>query len=110
MPSGDNGFYNGHADGSHYGEFIGRELVTFSRKLFRLSERREDTFIGGLSMGGYGAILNALRNPETFGCVIALSSGLVGSRLDDLSDRDDTGILESRVFHEACLGPRECCA
>ena len=107
MPSGDNGFYNDHADGSRYGEFIGQELVSFSRKLFCLSDRREDTFIGGLSMGGYGAIVNALRNPETFDSVIALSSGLVGSRLDDLSDRDDIGILESRAFHEACLGPRE---
>lgn len=105
MPSGDNGFYNDHSDGSRYGEFIGHELVSFSRKLFRLSEAREDTFIGGLSMGGYGAIVNALRNPDVFGSVVALSSGLMADRLGGLSEEPNTGILNSRAFHEACLGP-----
>ena len=51
MPSGYNAFYldypNSH---DYYGEFVGKELVELTRKMFPLSDKREDTFIGGLSM------------------------------------------------------------
>ena len=78
MPSGENMFYLDHPDeGNMYGEFIGRELVEFTRKTFPLSHKREDTYIGGLSMGGYGAIYNGLKFSETFGAVVGLSSALV---------------------------------
>ena len=106
MPSGDNGFYNDHADGARYGEFIGRELVELTRKLFRLSCAREDTFIGGLSMGGYGACVNALRNPGTFSHVVALSSGFT---LDSAQVMESIcgapGILRSRGYYESVMGP-----
>ena len=71
MPSGENRFYlDDEKSGELYGEFIGKELVEFTRKLFPLSDKREDTFIAGLSMGGYGAIRNGLKYAENFGCVI----------------------------------------
>lgn len=77
MPSGDNAFYlDQPGEGSRYGEFIGRELVEITRRMFPLSHRREDTFIGGLSMGGYGAIHNGLKYADTFGAVISLSGAL----------------------------------
>ena len=57
MPSGDNSMYLDHAV-DRYGEFIGKELVEFTRKTFPLSGKREDTYIGGLSMGGFGALRN----------------------------------------------------
>ena len=57
MPAGENSFYvdrpGFYAD---YGKFVGQELVEMTRRIFPLSERKEDTFIGGLSMGGYGAM------------------------------------------------------
>ena len=50
MPSGDNSFYvNGITPNNDYGEFIGKELVEITRKMFPLSDKREDTFIAGLS-------------------------------------------------------------
>ena len=68
MPSGENSAYMDHAvSGTKYGEYIGKELVDFTRKSFPLSDRREDTAVAGLSMGGYGALVTALRYPETFG-------------------------------------------
>lgn len=81
MPSGENRFYlDDEKSGELYGEFIGKELVEFTRKLFPLSDKREDTFIAGLSMGGYGAIRNGLKYAENFGCVIGLSAALVQIR------------------------------
>lgn len=78
MPSGDNKFYCDSAlTGDNYGQFIGEELVSFTRKMFPLSQKREDTFIGGLSMGGFGAIANGLRHPETFSRIIALSAAMM---------------------------------
>lgn len=78
MPSGDNHFYVDQPETNEmYGEFIGKELVEFTRELFPLSHKREDTFIAGLSMGGYGALRNGLKYHDTFGYIGALSSALV---------------------------------
>lgn len=78
MPAGENSFYLDDTDkGELYGEYVGKEIVEFTRKMFRLSEKREHTFIGGLSMGGYGAIRNGLKYADTFSRVIALSSALI---------------------------------
>lgn len=77
MPSGDNGFYvDRPASKNMYGEFIGQELVDITRRMFPLSGKREDTFIAGLSMGGFGAIRNGLKYHETFGAIIGLSSAV----------------------------------
>lgn len=107
MPSGDNKFYVDQEKGEdHYGEFIGKELVELTRKMFPLSRKREDTFIGGLSMGGYGALRNGLKYHDTFGCIAALSSALI---IDDIDKRtDDTPIfLDSRNFAESIFGNLE---
>ena len=77
MPSGDNSFYvNSQLVNNDYGSFIGEELVEITRKMFPLSNKREDTFIGGLSMGGYGALRNGIKYADTFGYVIGLSSAI----------------------------------
>ncbi|MCF0134847.1 MAG: acetylesterase [Lachnospiraceae bacterium] len=76
MPSGDNAMYLDNPV-DKYGEYIGRELVEFTRRSFPLSHKKEDTFIGGLSMGGFGALRNGLKYSGTFGAIVALSSALV---------------------------------
>ena len=45
--------------------------------MFPLSNKREDTFIAGFSMGGYGALRNGLKYSETFSKIGALSPALV---------------------------------
>ena len=77
MPSGDNSFYvNQLTPNNDYGEFIGKELVEMTRKMFPLSHKREDTFIAGNSMGGYGAIRNGLKYADTFSHIVGFSSAL----------------------------------
>lgn len=73
MPSGDNSFYV-DKQGADYGRFIGEELVEATRRFFHLSRKREDTFIGGFSMGGYGALRNGMKYADTFSHVVCLSS------------------------------------
>lgn len=77
MPSGENSFYVDQLlPNNNFGEYIGRELVEITRKMFPLSHRREDTFIAGLSMGGFGAVRNGLKYYDTFG-YIGVFSGAV---------------------------------
>lgn len=80
MPSGDNSFYLDILvkDGclGDYGEYVGNELVRITREMFPLSDQREDTFIGGLSMGGFGACRNGLKYSEVFSKVAVLSGAL----------------------------------
>ena len=104
MPSGENRFYlDDEKSVELYGEFIGKELVEFTRKLFPLSDKREDTFIAGLSMGGYGAIRNGLKYAENFGCVIGLSAALVH---DTWKDADNSAPIFTfrRNYYEAIFG------
>lgn len=104
MPSGDNAFYVDQPDAhNYYGEYIGRELVELTRKIFPLSHRREDTFIGGLSMGGYGALRNGLKYGDTFGCIVSLSGALLVDEM--VTRKDNSGIfMQTRAYAEACFG------
>lgn len=78
IPNGENSFYCDN-DSTQYphGQFIGRDIVEASRALFRLSHKKEDTFIAGLSMGGYGAIRCGLEFSDIFGWVGGFSPALI---------------------------------
>lgn len=87
MPAGDNAFYLDQTDrGDLYGQFVGQELVAATRAMFNLSHRREDTFIAGLSMGGYGAIRNGLLYYETFSRIAGLSSALITYQFENVDN------------------------
>lgn len=104
MPSGDNMFYVDQTDAHNlYGEFIGSELVEITRRMFPLSRRWEDTYIAGLSMGGYGAMRNGLKYHGTFGRVIGLSGANIIDRLDSYKD-DTPFFIESKKYMESVFG------
>lgn len=104
MPSADNAFYvDNPKSNALYGSFIHEELVEFTRKSFPLSRKREDTFIGGLSMGGYGSIVNALQAPETFGAVCALSSALVLDKAAGMKEYTDF-LMTNKGYYESVFG------
>ena len=86
-PSGENSFYIDDAKrDALYDTYICKELLAFVRKTFPLSKEREDTFIGGLSMGGYGAIRNGLKYNEVFGGILAFSSALITDGISHMPD------------------------
>lgn len=102
MPSGENGFYVDNPEFDlRYGQFI-RELVETTRKMFPLSDKREETFIAGLSMGGFGAMRNGFAWNDLFGKIGALSGAyilddIVGLKEGQRSDLADYGYYR-RVF------------
>lgn len=95
MPSGDNSFYfKSRTPWNDYETFIGEELVEITRRMFPLSEKREDTFIAGLSMGGFGALRNGIIYSGTFSHVIGLSSAL--HIFEDTSEEDNNGLFDNK--------------
>ena len=93
MPDGENGFYLDHPDYmNNFSRWVGRELVEATRAMFRLSDRWEDTWIGGFSMGGYGALRTGLKYADTFGGIIAFSSALLLESIQNGGAKD--GVMD----------------
>lgn len=76
MPTVHNGFYTNTEIGYRYFDFCTQELPELVNAMFHVSSAREDTFVAGLSMGGYGAWRLALAHPEQY-CYAASMSGVL---------------------------------
>jgi enterochelin esterase-like enzyme len=108
MPEGGNRFWVDNPEtGISAGRLLGEELITITRAMFNLSDRREDTLIGGLSMGGYGAIRNGLKYNETFSTILAFSSALITTAYarGEFEKAGEMGLPSSYYFH--VFGPKE---
>lgn len=97
LPSGENSFYENMDNlTGRYSDFVGKEIVDFTRRMFPLSEKKEDTYIGGLSMGGFGALRIGSLYHETFGKLFSLSGAFIIDNIagqkagykDDIADYD----------------------
>lgn len=73
MPDASNSFYADMAFGPEYFTFLTKELLEYCRRVLPLSERREDNFVAGLSMGGYGALKLGLACPQQYAAIGCLS-------------------------------------
>ena len=76
MPAVHLSFYNDMAYGGKYWQFISEEVPAVVRDMFSLSSARDDNFVAGLSMGGYGAFKLALTYPDRFAAAASLSGAL----------------------------------
>lgn len=105
MPNAFNSFYTDMANGIYncY-SYIIKELIPFCIENFNLSPNREDTYVAGLSMGGYGAFKLALSNPHMFSAAASFSGALDMARLageKDMSMVFDKPVAgsENDLFH-----------
>lgn len=76
MPNAGRSFYTDMKHGYKYFTFIAEELPEIARQFFPLSDKREDTFAAGLSMGGYGAFKLALSCPDKYAAAASLSGAV----------------------------------
>jgi putative tributyrin esterase len=95
MPEVRRSFYTDEAVGEKYWTFVSEELPQLLARTFRISTAREDTFVAGLSMGGFGAFKLALNHPERFAAAASLSGALDPTALD-LSEH--AGHLAERIW------------
>ena len=130
MPCVHRSFYADMAHGLRYWTFVSEEVPHVARTLFHLSDAREDSFVAGLSMGGYGALKLALRRPDCFCAAAAMSSVTeLASRTDNIKSPetwedlkfifsapvrgtdDDLFALATRIARQPSAAPRlyQCC-
>ena len=76
MPEMHNNFYTDQAIGWPYLKYVAEELPRIIETYLRVSPKRENTYVAGLSMGGYGAMKIALTYPEKFGFAASFSGAL----------------------------------
>jgi putative tributyrin esterase len=76
MPSIGRSFYTDMPNGQAYFTYLVEELPHYLDNIFGLKPSREDTFIAGNSMGGYGAFKAAFLHPELYGAAASFSGAL----------------------------------
>ena len=104
IPSGENSFWlDGPATGRQFATFVGEELVEYVRKTFHLAMTKEDTYLMGYSMGGFGALHTAFAYPETFGKTAALSSALIHNEVAKMKEGEGNEVA-NYDYYRMCFG------
>jgi enterochelin esterase-like enzyme len=75
-PQGGLGYWMNQDGGTPWGEYVARDLVRHVDATYRTIVRREARAVGGLSMGGHGALQLALNYPDVFGVAGAHSASI----------------------------------
>jgi S-formylglutathione hydrolase FrmB len=84
MPYGANSFYlDAKGRGNAYCRYIGEELPAYLHDTLGLPCTRRDCYIGGISMGGFGAIHTALSYPERYEKVFAMAPALIVHNIEN---------------------------
>lgn len=68
--------YNNVPNGDNFFDFVSHELPEFITSMFPVSSEPKDTYIAGLSMGGYGTLVHAFSTPERYCAYGAFSAGI----------------------------------
>ena len=114
MPSGLNANY---ANWEHFSigynmyDYFTEELMPLVYNWFPASDKREDNFIAGLSMGGSGTLVYALNHPEKFAAAAVLSccpfeAGFSNGEGEELDARSQ-GMIANRGGLQAYLDSYE---
>ena len=98
MPQAHRSFYANEAYGMSFWDFLTGELPETVDRFFKVSTERADTFVAGLSMGGYGALKWALREPWRFAAAAAMSGALDLAYIQEFDLRPHIRTLVARVF------------
>jgi len=76
MPEVQRSFYADMRFGQNYFTYVTTELPDLCRQMFHISAERQDTFVAGLSMGGYAALKCAFAYPERYAGVASFSGAV----------------------------------
>ncbi|MEO5649044.1 MAG: alpha/beta hydrolase-fold protein [Ginsengibacter sp.] len=77
MPNGDSSWYINSYDGKEkYEDFFIKEFMPAVEKKYRIKSEKRYRGIAGLSMGGYGTFIYAMKYPELFAAAAPLSAAI----------------------------------
>ncbi len=85
MPSVHNSYYTNNIHNVKYFDYVALELPQIIEGMFDVSKKKEDRFVAGLSMGGYGALKIGLTYPKRYEKVASFSGAINVDRLYELN-------------------------
>lgn len=94
-------FYVNSTVTGNWEDFTARELVSYIDGKYRTLAKSESRGVGGHSMGGYGAITLAMKNPTVFSITYGMNAALMGWAADFTSQSPSfTNILKVKTMDE----------
>jgi putative tributyrin esterase len=81
MPDGGRGYFTNQTNGPRWATHMAEELPAYIEKIFPAKTSRESRCVGGLSMGGYGALRLALGYPQRYISANSHSAPLLGANV-----------------------------
>jgi putative tributyrin esterase len=106
MPDGGRGWYTNAVEGDAHEDDLVKDVIGLVDRTFPVKAERAGRAIGGLSMGGYGAVKLGLKHPQLFGSVNS-HSGALGFLRADPEKAKQLSPEFSRVFGKAPSGGPE---
>lgn len=94
--SGENKAYLNRINHDLFFDFLNEELPDFVTANFPVSDKPADTYIAGLSMGGYGTLLHALSHSERYHAFGAFSAGI--KRREETPEKSDISTAAVDLF------------
>lgn len=77
MPNADSSWYINAYDGKeNYEDFFIKEFMPAVEKTYRIKGQKRYRGVAGLSMGGYGTMIYALKYPDLFAAAAPFSAGI----------------------------------
>lgn len=104
MPEGQGSFYTDMVYGLPWFSYLSEELPALCKSMFNVSHRREDTYIAGLSMGGYGALKCAFTHPELFAGCASFSAPVYTRNVALAREKNIKPILNQLHLYQAIYG------
>lgn len=101
MPAVNLSYYADMGYGGKYWTFISEELPAIVHSFFKLSRKRNETFVAGLSMGGYGAFKLAMSKPENYAAAGSFSGALDVYSICKTADTEE----EMKSLYNAFIDP-----
>jgi enterochelin esterase-like enzyme len=106
MPDADNSYYLNNFDSSFmFEDYFINEFIPFIDSSCRTLACKQGRTLMGLSMGGFGSIILAVKHPDLFGSVVALSAAVRDSAIFVNLPQDRYETLFARVFGPGLAGP-----
>ncbi len=105
MPDGGTSWYVNNFDGSlRWEDYFIQELIPFLESRFRAHPARASRAIAGLSMGGFGALVQSLHHPDLFGACAALSAAVYTDAAIEAFDPEDWTQVRAVVWGPGLKG------
>lgn len=107
VPDAANSFYHDMVYGGAYYTWLTQEMPALLRKTVQLPWEREKQFVCGFSMGGYGALLLGLSQPERYAGCASFSGAVAPQLMLEQAQDERVQVVFTPVYGKELILPEE---